>query len=141
MAENTDVNVIEKLRQSKDYPHNFNAEKPSVPIKEESFSEDNEVFCDSPKSTSVPVTEDGILDDLRFKCWCHEIFPPNKRPAKCSPGWDKSRNCVVSLNSFDSGYSSRKCTGIFSISELNNGKTNNDVTTSNKTSSTDISHH
>ncbi|XP_058640351.1 uncharacterized protein zgc:194007 isoform X2 [Onychostoma macrolepis] len=95
MAENTDVNVKDKERQSKDYSNNF---------------------CF--KNTSMPITDDSV-----FKCWCHEVFIPNQRPERCSPGSDETpsaseRNSISSIDSFDSGYDSKRCTRIFAISEF-----------------------
>lgn len=148
MADNTDVNVTENNRQSKDYPQNFNAENRSddtevlhspkaecvisenaVPTTEDSTLYDNEVFHPpgSECVTSVPVTDASISDDSSFKCWCPEIFSPNQRLMTCGARWSERTDDDVlperktsrsSINSTDSGYASRKCTGIFPIPEI-----------------------
>ncbi|XP_043102252.1 uncharacterized protein zgc:194007 [Puntigrus tetrazona] len=101
MMESADVKVKVIKRQSKDYATNFNA-----------------------KHTPSPKTEDSTLDDIRFKCWCHEVLP-NQRAERCSSGLDETppdkssgRNSVSSIQSFDSGYDSKRCTRFLSISEF-----------------------
>lgn len=117
MAENTDINVKDEGRQSKDYHAEF---------------------------SSASITEDSTFDDSSFKCWCHEVFIPNQRPERCSPGLDETPsdksseiNSIYSFSSFDSGYGS--ITHIYSISKYDECNKQNPLWTSNKTSSTDIS--
>ncbi|KTF95710.1 hypothetical protein cypCar_00007369 [Cyprinus carpio] len=39
---------------------------------------------------SLDTSANFSSEDSRFKCWCHEIFDPNRSPEKCSPGLDET---------------------------------------------------
>lgn len=85
------------------------------------MAEDADVKVKVMNRQSIDTTANFSSEDSRFKCWCHDVFDPNRRPDKCSPGLDETmlskRISILSIKSVDSGYASRKCTGIFLNSE------------------------